>query len=312
MKRLSGEFLSKIVWTLQQCNTREYSQAELHQLVLSAFDVKEIYVDLPDAMPAVSKASGAPRFATFDRVNFDRLNVMLPWSSYAMVGNAAALGSAWASHKRAGVTVHPDALVEALNQKLSLAGLSVLELGCFEGHHSLSLAAHCREVWAIDGRIENVVKTLVRVWMAGAESKITCNLLDLEKSTLKAQLAELGRTEPFDVVHHRGVLYHLSDPVANLTQCAEVCTGQLYLHTQIARDEQADAKAQHGNTSYDIYRYKEPKTHYAPFAGITEYAQWLTESSLQRLLRDIGFAKVDVLRLVEERNGMRIELIASR
>jgi tRNA (mo5U34)-methyltransferase len=148
--------------------------------------------------------------------------------------------------------------------------------------------------------------------MAGAESKITCNVLDLEKGSLKAQLAALGRMQPFDVVHHRGVLYHLSDPVGNLAQCAEVCTSHLYLHTQIARDEQADAQTKRGSASYDVYRYKEPKTHYAPFAGITEYAQWLTEASLRRLLGDIGFTRIDVLRLLEERNGLRIELIASR
>jgi tRNA (mo5U34)-methyltransferase len=311
MRKLSGEFLSKIIWTLQQCNIRERSGEELRELVLSAFEVEDLYVDLPDVERG-SAPRTTSRSATFDPGNLDRLNVMLPWSSYAMLGNGATLGSAWSSHKRASITAHPDPVVEALNRRLPLDGLSVLELGCFEGHHSLSLAAHCREVWAIDGRIENVVKTLVRVWLAGAETKITCNLLDLEKSTLRAQLAALGRTQPFDVVHHRGVLYHLSNPIANLAQCAEVCTGHLYLHTQIARDAQADAQAQHSGASYDVFRYKEPKTHYAPFAGITEYAQWLTESSLHRLLRDIGFASIDVLRLVEERNGLRIELIASR
>ncbi|HEV7913741.1 MAG TPA: methyltransferase domain-containing protein [Albitalea sp.] len=253
-----------------------------------------------------------PRLATFDSTNLEKLNAMLPWSSYGHVGGERVLGSAWSARKRSQPEAFPDALVERLAERLPLVGKDVLEMGCFEGHHSITLARHARTVWAIDGRVENVVKTLVRVWVAGCSDKVEVNLLDLEVGTLRQQLESLGRQAPFDVVHHRGVLYHLSDPVGHLVQCAEVCTGSIYIHSQLAHDEQATEALRWGDRSYAAYRYKEPKVAFAPFSGITPHAHWMTESSLSTLLKDLGFGSIDIMNRIDERNGRRVELIASR
>ncbi len=313
MKKVSGEFLSRLLWAVQQFNVAERSPEEVRQMLLSSLDAADLYVEVAEpAVPASGRTITGQRLPTFDAGNLERLNALLPWSSFAWIGDDAVLGAPWSASKRDTPARYPDRGVEQLNERLPLAGLSVLELGCFEGHHSISLARHAREVWGIDGRIENVIKTLVRVWMAGLERSVSVNLLDLERGTLKNQLESLGRSEPFDVVHHRGVLYHLSDPVANLVQCAEVTRSHLYLHTQIARDDQADSVLEHSSGRYDVFRYREPNIEFAPFAGITPHAHWMTRSSLERLLQSIGFAKVEVIQVIEERNGLRLELIASR
>jgi len=312
MKKVSGEFLSRLLWAVQQCNTEERTREEVEQMLLSSLDAADLYVEVPEQTAKPPSNAAGMRMATFDTGNLERLNALLPWSSFSWVGEGAALGAPWSSRKRSVATRFPHSGVEQLNKRLPLTGLSVLELGCFEGHHSISLAQHAQEVWGIDGRIENVIKSLVRVWMAGLEQRVRINLLDLERDTLKAQLRSLGRLEPFDVVHHRGVLYHLSDPVGNLEQCAEVTRSHLYLHTQIARDDQADTQIEHSSGRYEAFRYREPNIEFAPFAGITSHAHWLTQSSLERLLRSIGFAQIEVTNLIEERNGLRLELIASR
>lgn len=313
MRRLSGDFLSRVLLVLQRCNEREVTPQELMAALQSALGADDLYVEVDDAVPARDVTEPMPtRLKTFDAASMGKLNAMLPWSSYTPLGGSHVVGSAWSGRKRIAPEVFPDALVERLAARLPLGGKDVLELGCFEGHHSTTLARHARSVWAIDGRIENVVKTLVRVWLAGAEQRVAVNLLDLERGPLGEQLAALGRTAKFEVIHHRGVLYHLSDPVAHLAQCAEVCTEAIYLHTQLAPERLVDSTLQHGGRTYPVYRYREPKVEFAPFSGITTYAHWFTEASLTAALQDLGFGDIEVLARVEERNGPRLECIARR
>lgn len=311
MKKLSGEFLSNVYAVLGKANASALPNEEIGDLLRRTLKGKDPYVELPSPSTKPA-ASTAGRFATFDDQSLERLNSMLPWSSFRAIATGGILGTAWSQNKRNTAAPHPDPLVEALHHRINLTGMSALELGCFEGHHSLSLAEHCSEVWGIDGRIENVIKTLVQVWMAGAEDRIKVNLIDLERGPLKQQLSSLGRDSPFDLIHHRGVLYHLSDPIANLIQCRDVCAKHLYLHTQIADDRQVDVQLTHAGRQYAAHAYQEPLQRNSPFAGLTPVAHWLTQESLRNVLMDIGFAKVELIKLEEERNGWRIELIAAR
>jgi hypothetical protein len=103
--------------------------------------------------------------------------------------------------------------LERLNQMLpwrcfTLDGRTVLEIGCFEGVHTIGLAARAGRVIAIDSRIANVVKTIVRTWSFGHH--VTAFQCDVEKASDFAMVPEV------DVVHHVGVLYHLVDPIAYL------------------------------------------------------------------------------------------------
>jgi hypothetical protein len=59
--------------------------------------------------------------------------------------------------------------------------------------------------------------------------------------------------------------------------------------------------------------FEEPgRRSFAPFAGLTPKTTWLTREGVLRALKQLPFGTIDVLSEREERNGLRIELIASR
>ena len=313
MKKLSGDFLARLLYLLQHANEKEMDAEEL---VRGFSDVVRCAENLYCTMIVNDKKADDEhvhkRLELLDPSSLEKLDAMLPWSSYFNFNGNKSLGTAWSERKRHAPMPFPDKGVENLNKLLPLDGMSVLEMGCFEGHHTTSLAMHTDDVWAIDGRIENVIKTLIRVWGAGYEKRVSVNYIDLEQGSLQDQFRALGRDDGFDLIHHRGVLYHLSNPVIHINECSMVCKKHLFLHTQIASDEMANDEYTHNNKSYRVYRYKEPKTAFSPFAGITQYALWLTKSSLLELLDEVGFNDVKILAEDQERNGPRIALLASR
>jgi tRNA (mo5U34)-methyltransferase len=214
--------------------------------------------------------------------------------------------------KRAQAHGLPDKGVVRLNDLVPLRDLSVLEVGCYEGHHTASLAHYARDVWAFDARIENVLKTLVRLWVLGLERSAVVNLVDIEGDPVKEQLARLGRAEPFDLIHHRGVLYHLSKPIEHLADMASLCSRYIYLHTHVAKKQQVNTTHRSELGDFEVFSYKEPKRSTSPFSGMTEGAIWLTREGVFRALRRLHFDDIQVLDEREERHGLRIELIASR
>jgi len=312
MKKLSGEFLSRLLLILQNANQNELAEEELISMFRSAVQTGNLYSNIEYNLKQEKGDDAHRRLGLLDTLSLDKLNLMLPWTSYSEFAKEKILGTPWSVNKRNSAQPFPDKLVEQFNKKVPLQNLSVLEVGCYEGHHTISLAKHASEVWAIDGRIENVIKTLVRVWGAGFEQNVTVNFLNLECNSLKEQMKALGREKSFDVVHHRGVLYHLSDPIKHIFDCASICKKQLYLNTQIAYNENAKESYTENGQTYQIFKYKEPKVAFSPFSGITNYAMWLTRESLLALLKNAGFSSIEIVSEIEERNGPRIELIASK
>jgi 2-polyprenyl-3-methyl-5-hydroxy-6-metoxy-1,4-benzoquinol methylase len=117
-------------------------------------------------------------------------------------GNAA-----WAGKRNTPQQI-PDPRIVHLDTLFDLSTKSVLEVGCFEGVHTIALAQRAAQVHAIDSRVENVVKTLVRTNLFGHHPVVW--LCDLKKAE------HLARLPKVDVMHHVGVLYHLKDPVQQL------------------------------------------------------------------------------------------------
>lgn len=313
MQKLSGEFLARLLLILQNANERQMDVDELiKNMAEAARSTENLYCETVVNSKSADDKGAHKRLDLLDSASLEKLNAMVPWSSYFNFGGTKTLGTPWSERKRHAPQPFPDRGVEKLNEIVPLEGLSVLELGCYEGHHTVSLARHAAEVWAIDGRIENVIKTLVRVWGAGCEKRATVNCIDLEKGALQDQIRVLGRKKGFDLIHHRGVLYHLSDPVNHVYECAAICNKHFYLHTQIASDDMGtDTSSAHWKT-YQVYRYKEPKSSFSPFSGITQQALWLTKQSLMDLLKDAGFNEINIISEVQERNGPRIEMVCSR
>ena len=312
-RKISGEVLARIFNKLHHINLGNIQLDNIGMALSEEIDKAEnVYCDIDPDKNAISGNSNHGRLACFDESSFSKLDVMLPWSSYFYTDDVHSIGTPWSSRKRAGAQPFPDPTVEKLNKIISLKNLSILEVGCYEGHHTTSLALHSNDVWAIDGRIENVIKTLVRTWLSNCERNVNVNLVDLETNNLVDALAKLGRTSPFDLIHHRGVLYHLSHPLSHLRQCANICTKHLYLHTQIASEDSANKDVTVDGIAYRVLEYKEPKVDVSPYAGITNYAYWLTQDSLMKALSDVGFTDVKIIKLKDERNGTRIQLLASK
>lgn len=311
MKKISGQLIARVLHVFRYANEVEVSKEELLSRIKAVVEREDPYCEIFDDEPPVARGTH-PRLENLGRSSLETLNVLLPWSSYFVLSSNQIIGSAWTKTKRNNAQPFPDKTVVKLAKSLDLRGLSVLELGCYEGHHSISLAQFANSITAIDGRIENVLKTLVRVWAANMEEKITSNLIDLEKGNLKEKLTASGLNDKFDLIYHRGVLYHLSDPISNLFQCAEVCNRFLYLHTQYASDSNANYSLEHAGENYKYYRYKEPKIEFSPFSGMRDYAIWLSKSSLLKAIENAGFKKVTIISEVVERNGPRIELIAEK
>ena len=82
----------------------------------------------------------------------------------------------------------------------------MLEVGCFEGVHTIGLLSFTSTVVALDSRIENVTKTLARCAAYGVFPKTYVLNIDDEEQT--SSLPE------FEVLNHVGVLYHLFNQLA--------------------------------------------------------------------------------------------------
>ncbi len=189
-----------------------------------------------------------------------------------------------------------------MDQIFKLSGKTVLEAGCFEGVHTVGLLGFGAKVVAVDSRIENVVKTIVRCAMFGyCPNVFVCNL------DLSSDLATLPET---DLIHHVGVLYHLKDPVRHLLALGKVAKEGIMLDTHVAIPDMARSVYEVDGKQYRYQHYKEGGTAEV-FSGMYDHAKWLLLSDIEALLRQAGFASVRVAEERQERNGRRILLFAS-
>jgi tRNA (mo5U34)-methyltransferase len=178
-----------------------------------------------------------------------RLNTMLHWNSFIIDRHGRRFGNmAWAG-KRDKPEIIPDPRVLFLQKRIGLSDEDVLEIGCFEGSHTIGLSEFARTVTAIDARIENVVKTIVRCAMFGHHPRVfKCNV---EERPLDVESLQC------DIVFHVGVLYHLKDPVEHLFDLAGLARKALLLDTHYARDDEATDRYDTRGTSYRYKKYKE-------------------------------------------------------
>lgn len=244
-----------------------------------------------------------PRLAQLSDAELALLNDMLPWQCFTVDAAGRRFGDrAWVG-KREEPQALPDRRIELLHSLIGLSGKRVLEVGCFEGVHTIALCERAGQVIAVDARVENVVKTLVRCHFYGQAPDV--RRCDVES---RVDLAALGEV---DVVHHVGVLYHLVDPVAHLKQLAALTRVGMMLDTHVARPNEAQAEYDSGGRRYAYRKLKESGVSDA-FSGMYDHAKWLTCDALVALLRELGFASVDVHEKRDERNGLRILLFAQR
>jgi tRNA (mo5U34)-methyltransferase len=231
------------------------------------------------------------------------LNELLDWKSFVADRNGRRFGNAAWSGKREEPQTIPDARIILLDEQLGLADKHVLEIGCFEGNHTVALATVAKRVTAVDGRMANVVKTIVRCAMFGVYP--TVFKCDVEARPLDVNVLQA------DVVHHVGVLYHLRDPVRHLRDLSQIARHGLLLDTTYAHDEDARETYAVDGKEYRYKRYSEFGLA-DPFSGMHEHSKWMRLDDILALLSEGGLADVKTLRTKEERYGPRATIIAAR
>jgi SAM-dependent methyltransferase len=231
------------------------------------------------------------------------LNELLDWKSFVADRHGRRFGNvAWAG-KRQEPQVIPDPRIVLLHEQIDLADKHVLEIGCFEGNHTLGLARFAKRVTAVDGRIANVVKTIVRCAMFGVYP--TVFKCDVEARPLDVDALQA------DVVHHVGVLYHLVDPVRHLRELGQLARVGVMLDTHFAVDDDATDIYEVDGREYPYKRYREFGLA-DPFSGMHEHSKWLRLDDILTLLAEAGLSDVRLLRTRNERYGPRATLIAAR
>ncbi|MCZ6804925.1 MAG: dTDP-4-dehydrorhamnose reductase [Proteobacteria bacterium] len=153
------------------------------------------------------------------------------WYNYAKTIQDIAsyrLGKSWKG-KRDTPQIIPDPRILEMDRLFTLANKTVLEAGCFEGVHTIGLAKSGAQVYAIDSRIENVIKTRVRTHLFGYSANVS--LCDLELSD------DFARLPCVNIMHHVGVLYHLKDPVPHLLSIGNIVDDGLLLCTHYATED---------------------------------------------------------------------------
>lgn len=232
-----------------------------------------------------------------------RINDMLPWSCFTTDSIGRRFGNAAWKGKRDGPQQIPDMRIVEMNLLFTLMNRTVLEVGCFEGIHTIGIAQYGAKVYAIDSRIENVVKTIVRTSMFGYTPQVFVSNLEEE--------SDIARLPSVDFVHHVGVLYHLKDPVSHLLQLAKVTKDGLLLDTHYATNEMANSCYVVNGREYRYFNYRE-KGRNEVFSGMYDHAKWLLLEDIKGILRQIGFSDIRISKDIQQRNGPRVTLFAAR
>jgi tRNA (mo5U34)-methyltransferase len=258
---------------------------------------------LPD--PSTLKVKGVPTrdVDLLSEEDLDLLNSLLPWKCHTLDGRGRPFGGIAGRSKRRNPQALPDPRIAQLNEAYPLARRRVLEIGCFEGVHTVGLCQFGADVVAVDARIENVVKTIVRANLFGHRPDVRCVDVD--------SVEGLARLPAVDIVHHVGVLYHLVDPVTHLCRLASLTRQTMMLDTHISPDgEDAQSYEAEGERwRYKLYREGGRKD---AFSGMASNAKWLTQATLERALRKAGFSRNETVELRNERNGQRVLMYCTK
>jgi hypothetical protein len=197
----------------------------------------------------------------------------------------------------------PDPRIMALNERHDLGNKHCVEVGCFEGVHTTGLCSFGGRVSAVDSRMENVVKTIVRCAMFGYSPAVF--VCDLEEE------AGCRRLPQADVLHHVGVLYHLTDPVGHLHSVVPVVKEGIMLDTHYAEEHELHATYRVGSKEYR-YKYYREGGKAEVFSGMRDHAKWLRLADIIAVLEELGFGDVDVASRQPSRNGPRALIYARR
>jgi 2-polyprenyl-3-methyl-5-hydroxy-6-metoxy-1,4-benzoquinol methylase len=257
----------------------------------------------PTPRSTYTEGCTAARFA--DRLSddeLDRLNRLLPWRCFTVDSHGRPLGGvAWRA-KRSTPQLIPDPRIKRFHERFDLSDKHVLEIGCFEGVHTIALCRLAERVTSIDARVENVVKTVVR-----------CAMFDLRPRVVTYDIEEQDDEDLLraDLCHHVGVLYHLSDPVRHLRRLGDSISRGLMLDTHYASEEAATEEYAVDGERFRFRRYEELGRDDV-FSGMRRHSKWLLLDDISAVLQSAGFDTIEIVETRAERNGPRVLLLAER
>jgi 2-polyprenyl-3-methyl-5-hydroxy-6-metoxy-1,4-benzoquinol methylase len=233
----------------------------------------------------------------------ERLNELLPWRCFTVDSRGRPFGGVAWRGKRTTPQRIPDPRVERFHERFDLSDKHVLEVGCFEGVHTIALCRLAARVTAVDARVENVVKTVVRCAFYDERPRVFA--YDVEDAAADDELLRA------DVCHHVGVLYHLVDPVSHLERLGRWISRGLMLDTHYAREDEVTDEYEVDGERFRFRRYEE-RGREDVFSGMRRHSKWLLLKDIERVLSGVGFENVDVAERRDERNGPRVLLFAER
>jgi 2-polyprenyl-3-methyl-5-hydroxy-6-metoxy-1,4-benzoquinol methylase len=201
-------------------------------------------------------------------------------------------------------------VMEVINHALGgrFSGKRIVDIGCLEGYYAVECALQGAEVLGIEGKLLNIKKC-----------EFVKSVLGVERLTFAqddAMRVTRDRYGGFDVAIALGLIYHLDDPFTFLDNLARLCDGFVVIDTLVALEDPPDSisggwrpelsalrrfeyrgREYHGRT-YREYESSAPQLEkdLSVTASLgNEFSVWLTEQSLIRLLRDVGFEQVQKL-----------------
>jgi 2-polyprenyl-3-methyl-5-hydroxy-6-metoxy-1,4-benzoquinol methylase len=219
------------------------------------------------------------------------LNRILPWNSFVTDARGRRFGGiAWQGRGEKAKDF-PNRRTRLMHEAFNLEGRTVLEVGCLEGVHTLGLCQFGARVTAIDARVENVVKAIVRTSLFDYHPRIfVCNV---EERPLPVEYLTA------EYCHHVGVLYHLKDPVSHLFDLGALVSKGILLDTHYAAEHEALEVYEVAGERYPFRFYGE-FGYSDVFSGMYDHAKWLPLPVILGLLRTVGFTNI---RRVDTRMG---------
>ena len=199
-----------------------------------------------------------------------------------------------------------EEMMTIINQQVkgNFKNKRVLDIACLEGYFSAECALQGAKVLGIEGKVINIkkcefIKSVLKI----------PNLTFVRDDVMRITKSKYGR---FDVVLALGILYHLDNPFRFLANLAKLCDGFVLLDTHVALGDQetlGESWKPHlselrsfkfQNRTYTGRSYREfeaEATQLTKDLSCTaslknEESAWLTEDSLIRLLRDVGFEQI--------------------
>lgn len=119
----------------------------------------------------------------------------------------------------------PSVVLDALPLPADCAGLRILDLGTRDGFFAFELERRGAQVVALDPEDPNVSGYRVAADLLGSK-------VEYHEDNVYSLTPESHGT--FDVVLCFGLLYHLRHPMLALDRIADVCTGRLFLETEVS------------------------------------------------------------------------------